>query len=98
MLGQVLSTNLVASGTFQPGEILEGDPDRLSPGLLPANKPVNKAPQHTLGSSASLNLRLLICEMGNESPSLAALPGGWGEWVMPSVASCTPSSILEGSD
>jgi len=44
VLGRVLSTNLVASGPFQPGEILEGDPGRLSPGLLPANKPVNKAP------------------------------------------------------
>lgn len=95
-LGQVLSTHLVASGPCQPGKILEGDPGRLSPRQLPANKPVNKAPQQTLGSSASLNLSLLICEMGNKSPSLAALPGGWGEWVISSVAPCTPSSILEG--
>lgn len=93
----MLSTHLVASGPFQPVEILEGDPGKLSPRLLPENKPVNKAPQKTLGSSASLNLSLLICEMGNKSPSLAALPGGWGEWVMRSVAPCTPSSILEGS-
>lgn len=36
--GQVPDTHSVASGSFQPGEILEGDPSRLSPGLLPANK------------------------------------------------------------
>ena len=64
----------MASGQFQPWEILERDPVRLSPGLLPGNKPGNKAPQQALDSSArhfaSLNLGLLICEMGIRAPAV----------------------------
>lgn len=67
----------MASDPFQPRGILQGDEVRLSPGLLRVNEPVNKALKPALRGPArrfaSLNLSLLICEMGNKG-SYHALP------------------------
>ena len=64
----------VASGQYQPWGILERDSVRLSPRLLPGNKPGNKTSQQILNSSArhfaSVNLSLLICEMGMRAPTV----------------------------
>lgn len=64
----------VASSQYQPWGILERDPVRLIPRLLPGNKPGNKTSQQILNSSArhfaSVNLSLLICEIGMRAPSV----------------------------